>query len=158
MRKVICCDALGQLRKTEPVKAIVTSLPDASEVECSFSAYPRWFSGAVHRILECVSRDGVAIFYQGDRRHRGKLLSKATLICNAAESIGFHLLWHKIVLRNHPGKVNLYRPNYLHLMAFSPSLKAGRPTPDVINQSSRIYQNGMSIDAAVLAVRFAADA
>lgn len=158
MRKVICCDALDQLRKIEAVKAIVTSLPDASELECSFSAYPQWFSEAVRRILEAVTKDGVAVFYQGDRRHRGRILSKATLMCNAAESIGSHLLWHKIVLRNHPSKINLYRPNYLHLMAFSASLKAGRPTRDVINYSETIYQNGMSIDAAIFAVRFAADA
>ncbi|SRR6266545_1439340 len=158
MRKVICCDALEQLRRTEPVKAIVTSLPDASEVECHFPAYTQWFSGAVRSVFNSVTRDGVAIFYQGDRRYRGRLLSKANLICNAAQSKGFHLLWHKIVLRNHPGKINLYRPTYLHLIAFSPSLKAGRPTPDVIDQSKTIYQNGMAINAAVFAIRFAADA
>lgn len=158
MRKVICGDALEQLRKLEPIKAIITSLPDASEVECNFSAYPHWFDGAVRTILESLTEDGVAIFYQGDRKYRGRLLSKATLMCSTAQSLGFHLLWHKIVLRTHPGKVNLYRPAYLHLMAFSRTTKAGRPTPDVIDVSKTIYRNGMNIEAAMLAVRFAADA
>jgi hypothetical protein len=105
-----------------------------------------------------VTGVGVAIFYLGDRRYRSRLLSKATLMCNAAQSLGFHLLWHKIVLRNEPGKVNLYRPTYLHLMAFSLSLKAGRPTPDVIDRGEIIYPDGMNIEAAVLSVHFAADA
>jgi hypothetical protein len=158
MRKVICGDGIEQLRKIAPVTAVITSLPDASELECRLSAYPQWFSETVCQILESVESGGLAIFYQGDRRYRGRLLSKATLLHNAARSVRFQLLWHKIVLRNTPGKTNLYRPTYSHMMAFSRSLKAGHPTPDVITASKTIYQNGMNIDAAVLAVRFAANA
>jgi hypothetical protein len=156
MREVICCDAFEKLRMIEPVTAIITSLPDASEVECGLDGYVEWFTLGVGTILNCVSPGGVAIFYQGDRKHKGLLLSKATLLCNAACALNFQLLWHKIVLRNPPGTVNLYRPSYLHMMAFSRSLKAGRPTADVIDRGPTIYKNGMSINAAVVAVRFAA--
>jgi hypothetical protein len=157
MRKVICCDAFERLRTIEPVAAVITSLPDAHEVECSFTGYAEWFTRGVCTVLNSVRRDGVAIFYQGDRKHNGTLLSKATLLCDAAYSLGFRLLWHKIVLRNRPGVINLYRPSFLHMMAFSRSLKAGRPTPDVIDQSETIYNNGMNVNAAIIAVRFSVE-
>lgn len=155
MREVICCDAFETLKTIKPVMAIITSLPDASEVECGLTGYAEWFSQGVGTVLNSLSPNGVAIFYQGDRKHKGALLSKATLLCNTAYSHNFQLLWHKIVLRNRLGAVNLYRPSFLHMMAFSRSLKAGKPTADVIEQGKTIYSNGMSINAAIVAVRFA---
>jgi hypothetical protein len=158
MRKVICGDAIEQLRKIAPVTAIVTSLPDASEIKSSVSDYSQWFTETIRGVFESLDSKGVGIFYQSDRRYRGHLLSKAALLHNAAQSVGFQLLWHKIVLRNSPGKTNLYRPTYIHMMAFSRSLKAGHPTPDVIEAGRTIYRNGMNIEAAILAVRFAVNA
>jgi len=157
MRKVICCDAFEKLGAIKPVSAIVTSLPDASEVECGLTGYIEWFNHGVRKVLSSVSPNGVAIFYQGDRKHKGTLLSKATLLCNTAHSLNLQLLWHKIVLRNRLGTINLYRPSFLHMMAFSCSLKAGRPTIDVIDQGKTIYKNGMNINAAIIAIRFAVE-
>ncbi len=155
MRKVICCDALDRLASMKPVKSIITSLPDASEVECGISGYNEWFTNGVRAVLCSVVQDGVAVFYQGDRKHDGRLLSKATLLSNVADSLGCRLLWHKIVLRNRPGAINLYRPSYVHMMAFSRSLRAGKSTTDVLEQGETFYRNGMGINGAVIAVRFA---
>jgi len=155
MREVICCDAFEKLPSIRSAKAIITSLPDASEVECGLSGYEEWFTRGVRTVLGSVASKGVAVFYQGDRKHSGMLLSKASLLCNASASLGFRLLWHKIVLRNRPGAINLYRPSYLHMMAFSRSLKAGKATPDIIERGETVYENGMGINAALTAVRFA---
>jgi hypothetical protein len=158
MREVICCDAFEKLKTIEPVRAVITSLPDASEVACGLAGYDEWFTQGVRAILRRVSKNGVAIFYQGDRKHDGSLLSKATLLCNTARSLEYRLLWHKIVLRNPPGSVNLFRPSYLHLMAFSRSLRSGKATPDVIELGATVHKNTMGINAAIVAVRFALEA
>lgn len=158
MRKVICCDAFEQLPLIRPARAIITSLPDASEFHCGLAGYVEWFNHGIDVVLSSLEQNGVAIFYQGDRKHDGILLSKATLLCNSATALGFQLLWHKIVLRNRPGAINLYRPSYLHMMAFSRSLKAGKATADVIEQGETVHKNGMGINAAHVAVRFAVDA
>lgn len=155
MREVICCDAFDKLKTIEPMKAVITSLPDASEVECGLAGYEEWFMRGVRAVLQSVTRDGVAIFYQGDRKHGGVLLSKSTLLCNTARSLKYRLLWHKIVLRNRIGTVNLFRPSYLHLMAFSRSLRSGRATPDVIEPGPTVHRNAMNVNAAFVAVRFA---
>src|SRR5947209_7637194 len=131
-RRVVCCDALEKLGALKPVKAIITSLPDASEIGCDLTDYEDWFTRAASLVMCAVKDDGVAIFYQGDRKHHGILLSKATLLYNAARSLKLRLLWHKIVLRNPIGSVNLFRPSYLHMMAFSRLLHSGKPSPDVI--------------------------
>jgi DNA methylase len=154
-RKVICCDAFERLEKIKPVKTVITSLPDASEVECRLADYENWFTKGASLTMRAVTDDGVAIFYQGDRKHHGVLLSKATLLCNTAGSLGLRLLWHKIVLRNPVGAINLFRPSYLHMLAFSKALRSGNPSPDVIEAGKTIYRNAMGVNAATIAVRFA---
>ena len=155
MRKVICCDAFEKLPSIRSAKAIITSLPDASEVDCGLKGYKDWFTRAVCMVLCSVAQNGIAVFYQSDRKHDGILLSKASLLCNASASIGFQLVWHKIVLRNRVGAINLYRPAYVHMMAFSRSVTAGKATADVIEQGETVYKNGIGINAAHVAVRFA---
>ena len=155
MREVICCNAFDKLSTAEPMRAVITSLPDASEVECGLAGYERWFIRSVRAVLQSVSREGVAIFYQGDRKHDGVLLSKSNLLCNTARSLKYQFLWHKIVLRSLPGTVNLFRPSYLHLIAFSRSLRSGRATPDVIEPGATVYRNAMNVNAALVAARFA---
>jgi hypothetical protein len=41
------------------------------------------------------------------------------------------------------------------MMAFSRMLRAGKATPDVIEQGDTVYKNGMGINAALIAIRFA---
>jgi hypothetical protein len=154
-RKVVCRDAFDVLGAIKPVKAMITSLPDASEIGCGLADYEGWFTEAASLSMCAIADDGVAIFYQGDRKHHGVLLSKASLLCDVARKLGLRLLWHKIALRNPVGVTNLFRPSYLHLMAFSKSLHSGKPTPDVIEAGKTIYRNAMGINAAVVAVKFA---
>ncbi|MFY9622482.1 MAG: DNA methyltransferase [Pyrinomonadaceae bacterium] len=154
-RKVRCCDGLKFVKTARGVKALITSLPDAREMDYPLNDYQTWFRDAAGLLMSAVARDGVAVFYQTDRRHEGTLLSKAALLCNTASSLGLRLLWHKIVLQSSVGSISLFRPSYTHMMAFSKLLRAGKPTPDVIEAGKKVYKNGMGINAASVAVRFA---
>ena len=154
-RKVRCCDGLEFLQTAGEVKALITSLPDAGEMGYALNDYQTWFSHATALLMSAVASDGVIVFYQTDRRHKGTLLSKAALLCNTASSQGLRLLWHKIVLQSNVGTISLFRPSYTHMMAFSKLLRSGKPTPDVIEAGKKIYKNGMGINAASVAVRFA---
>lgn len=154
-RKVICGDAFKLLPTTKRVKAVITSLPDAAELRVALPDYEAWFTRAAVLTMGAVSDDGVTIFYQTDRRHHGVLLSKAALLCNIAYSRGLRLLWHKIVLPRPVGSVNIFRPSYVHMMAFSKLLGSGKATPDVIEAGKAIYRDAMGVNAARVAVRFA---
>jgi DNA methylase len=153
-RKVRCCDGLRFLRTASPVKAVITSLPDANEMNYRLDHYQTWFTDAASLLMSVVASDGVIIFYQTDRRYEGALLSKAALLCDTASSGGLRLLWHKIVLQRQVGTANLFRPAYSHMMAFSKALRSGKPTADVIEAGKKVYKNGMGINAASVAVRF----
>src|SRR5258708_5359800 len=123
-RKVICGDAFELLSTIKCAKAVITSLPDAAELRDGLAGYQAWFTEAAVLNMNAISDDGVAIFYQTDRRHDGILLSKGTLLCNAAHSQGLRLLWHKIVLKSPVETVNTFRPSYAHMMAFSKLLRS----------------------------------
>lgn len=154
-RTVRCRDGLKFIQTARGVKALITSLPDAGEMNWPLDDYQTWFSHAAALLMNAVVSDGVIIFYQTDRRHKGSLLSKAALLCNSASAQGLRLLWHKVVLQNNVGTISLFRPSYSHMMAFSKLLRSGKPTPDVIEAGKKVYKDGMGINAASVAVRFA---
>src|SRR6185436_17919057 len=52
-----------------PEHAIVTSLPDLSELpELGLDGWRRWFMGAARALIHWIPGDGVAIFFQSDIR------------------------------------------------------------------------------------------
>lgn len=156
IRKILNMDAIGWLETHSDVGAIVTGLPDSDELQWPMEQWRAWFSRALQLCMRAASPHACAIFCQTDRKHDGHLVSKCHLMLDAAEAVHLRLLWHKIVLRRKVGGRDLYRPTYMHLMAFSNSMSAGAATTDVMQGGKMIYANAMGLNAATFAVRFAA--
>ena len=154
-RTVLNADATAWLLDHDDVGAIVTSLPDAFEVDEPVEQWRYWFARAVNLCMRAASPESCAIFYQTDRKHDCQLISKAQLVLDQAEKVGVRLLWHKIVLRRPVGAVDLYRPTFTHMMAFSRDMSAGAATPDVMEAGAMLYRNAMGLNAAQHAIEFA---
>lgn len=156
MRDVICADADEWLDGKGNLGAVVTSLPDAAEIGGGLNEWETWFVRLAERCMRVASPDAPSVFYQTDRKGDGVLHSKASLLFRAAQAAGVNALWHKIALRRSVGAVDLHRPGYTHLIAFSRDANPGRASPDVFDAGRMIYPNAMGLAAAGVAVRFAA--
>ena len=154
-REIICADALQWMLGPIVPGAVVTSLPDAEEIGISPDEWKNWFRRGAYYAMKLARPDAPAIFYQTDRKAGGAILSKPYLLMQAAEHAGLRLLWHKIVLRRDEGKVDIHRPGYTHLMAFSAKGKPGAASPDVIARGAMAYPNAMGMIAARFACEFA---
>lgn len=151
---IICADALEWLTKQNNIGGVVTSLPDADEVGLSLAEWRIWFVQAATLVMKKVDLSAPAVFYQTDRKMDGEWVSKSYLLIKASEHAKTRLLWHKIVLRREVGGVDLFRPGYTHLMAFSHEAGPGTATFDVMTAGRMIYKNAMGLDAAIFACRF----
>lgn len=111
--------------------AVVTSLPDHSELTLGLDGWKAWFTDVAR--LACEKAD-VAVFYQTDVKHEGLWVDKAYLVARGAEAAGAGCLFHKVVCRVPPGTTTYGRPAYAHLLAFSRTsrLEPGQSTPDVL--------------------------
>ena len=72
--------------------------------------------------------DGVIFFYQTDRKYEGYIIDKNELISNQFLGMGFKKIMSKIVLKQDPDTVNLFRPSYTNLFGFSRTLTSGTAT------------------------------
>jgi len=156
-RKILCCDAVDWLNENQrELGSIITSLPELEEVSMNERDYRQWFRSAATQCFRATSEGHLTIFYQTDRLLNGRRISKAQMLMQAAEANDAQLIWHKIVLRRSPGKIDLRRPGYSHLLAFGDSkAKAGKATPDVFEAGGVLYPNGMGIQAATVALQAA---
>ena len=155
-REVICADALPWMAEHAGAGGVVTSLPDADEMGWGILAWRDWFAEAAGLALAVPPPEATAVFYQTDRKAGGRLESKAALLMRVAEASGYRLLWHKIALRREPGKVDLHRPGYTHLLAFSREGRPGPATPDVFPAGAMVYPNAMGAAAAEVAINLVA--
>jgi hypothetical protein len=125
-REVHCTDGIAWLETQHfgPETAIVTSLPDSSEVPAlGFAGWKHWFTSASELICRQLSDSGVAIFYQTDVKLDGRWVDKAFLVSLGADRAGSHCLWHKVVCRAPAGLTTFGRPSYSHLLCFSRSAR-----------------------------------
>lgn len=152
-RTVICRDALGWLESQQGLSAIVTSIPDASEVDLHGDAYETFFRRAAGLCLASVADTGYAIFLQTDRKQNG-WLSKAYWISDEATKAGMRMIWHKIALRTDVGKSDLFRPTYSHMLCFSRAGKVGPLLPDVVYRGSVTYDNAFGAAAVEFVLRY----
>ncbi|MCA9675014.1 MAG: SAM-dependent methyltransferase [Kofleriaceae bacterium] len=137
--------------------AIVTSLPDASEVATLGDGWAAWFVDTVALACRQVAEPAVAIFFQTDVKRQGRWVDKGYLVQRGAEAAGSHLLWHKIVCRVPPGTITMGRPAYAHMLAFSRGLRldAGRSTADVLPSLGEMpWVRAMGVAACQAAARF----
>jgi hypothetical protein len=136
-RVVHHAEAIGWLRAHAPLggASMVTSLPDTSELpQLTFEQWQRWFEDAALLVMQAITNDGVAIFFQSDIRHAGLWVDKGALVARAAERAGLGLLFHTIVCRKPPGTITFGRASYAHLLGFARTLRprGGRASADVI--------------------------
>jgi hypothetical protein len=156
MKTVICANSFERLPANRDVGAIITSLPDASEIGIEdLGDYEKWVWRAATECFLSASKRCPVVFVQTDRRKGGRQLSKANLLMNIAAEQSFFLLWHKIELAAEVGKSNLYRPMFRNMLCFGKGkMSAGQATPDVVPPSKRLYEMAFGFDAAKVAVEF----
>ncbi len=159
-REVHQADALEWLdaHPLEPRHAVVTSLPDSSEVpRLGFDGWRQWFIDTSARLCRAVSDESVAIFFQTDVKLFGRWVDKGHLVHLGADAAGSALLWHKVVCRAPPGTTTFGRPAYAHLLCFSRGLKLekGQSSPDVLERLGEMtWARAMGVEACVAACRF----
>lgn len=154
---MICADAVEWCVEHPDFGPVITSPPDANEVGLDIETWVPWFHRAVENCLEVSGPSFPAVFYVTDRRHTGQIFSKADVVLAASQGADYQVLWHKIALRRDPGKLDLYRPTYSHMIAVGPAgSRGGKATPDVFDRGPVLYPNGMGMNAARLAVEFVA--
>ncbi|ACL67545.1 conserved hypothetical protein [Anaeromyxobacter dehalogenans 2CP-1] len=137
-REVRCGDGVSFLREAAPLPpdhALVTSLPDASELPAlGAEGWEAWFVDVAALACAAVAPGAPAIFYQTDVKRDGAWVDKAQLVARGAARAGARLLFHKIVCRVPPGTATFGRPAYAHLLCCSRALRLdpARATPDVL--------------------------
>jgi len=136
------------------VPAIVTSIPDMSELDMNEADYILFLRESTNRILQCLTDKGYAIFIQTDRKSKG-LIDKSYHISDEAIRIcGFRMMFHKIALIRGVDVNDLYKPTYTHILCYSNKGKPGRSTPDVFNRGDVLYKNGAGKEAVLRCLEF----
>lgn len=163
-REVVQADALAWLReqRAEPTDAIVTSLPDVSELPelGSVAAWKSWFIETAALVMSWPEPGLPSLFFQSDVRHQGLWLDKAFLVQQAAERVGASLVFHKIVCRKPPGTLTQGRASYSHLLAVSlgPPIIPRKPSADVLPDAGGMpWSRAMGTRACEAACRFLLD-
>lgn len=156
-RDVICSDGVAwlQAQRFGPEVAVVTSLPDSSEIpSLGFEGWRRWFIDT--SALICKQAE-VAIFYQTDVKRDGCWVDKAFLVALGAEAAGAACLWHKIVCRAPAGVTTFGRPAYAHVLCMSRSLRldTGESFADVLPRlGAMTWARAMGLEACIAVARF----
>jgi len=159
-RTLRCGDGVAWLAgaRLPPDHAIVTSLPDASELpRLGLEGWRRWFVETVALACRAVADPAVAVFYQTDVKREGTWVDKAYLVHRGIEEAGSALLWHKIVCRVPPGSTTHGCPAYAHLLCASRALRLppGRSSPDVLPRLGEMtWARAMGREACEAVVRF----
>lgn len=159
-RDLLVADSIEYLRNNPQLglSYFVTSLPDLNEVGLDLPDYEVFLDKAIRTIIEAIdnsgNENGIAIFYQTDRKYRGTIIDKKFAISRIFYEYGYRLILSKIVLKAEPGTTNLFRPNYSNLFGFSRKNTSGKATPDVIYSGELVYPNATGRNAAKLAVEF----
>jgi hypothetical protein len=165
-RLVIQAEALAWLREhpAEPTDAVVTSLPDFSELPTlgpGLEGWKRWFIDAATQLLRWTAPGMPVLFFQSDVRHQGRWIDKAFLVQQAAELSEATLVFHKIVCRHPPGTLTQGRASYSHLLAFTrggAALIVKKPSADVLPDAGEMpWSRAMGTRACEAACRFLLD-
>jgi hypothetical protein len=137
--------------------AIVTSLPDVSELSLSLEKWKSWFVDAASLACSVADERAVVVFFQTDIKRGGGWIDKGFLVNVGAERAGSRLLWHKIVCRAPAGTTTFGRPAYAHLQCFSRKLELspGEAFADVLPSLGQMtWARAMGVEACRAACRF----
>jgi hypothetical protein len=152
-REVHCTEGVAWLTAQAfgPEVAIVTSMPDSSEVPgMGFEGWRRWFIDTSALICRQLGDEGVAIFYQTDVKLDGRWVDKGFLVATGAEAAGSSCLWHKVVCRAPAGITTFGRPAWAHLQCFSRNkrLEKGQAFADVLPRLGEMtWARAMGLEA-----------
>lgn len=128
--------------------AIITSLPDFEETNLeSLEDWKLWIWDVCEKLSSELDEKGVIFFYQTDRKYKGTLIDKKNIITNVFIKNGFSKILSKIVLKQEPETISLFRPSFTNLFAFSKKTKGGKVTPDVFPAGEMAYRNAMGNNA-----------
>lgn len=153
-------DGIAWLKATSlpPDAAIITSLPDASELPgLGFEGWRRWFSDTSALLCRSVAPTAATLFFQTDVKREGVWVDKAYLVQRGAEEAGAAQVFHKVVCRAPPGTATFGRPAYAHLLGFSRQLRPdpGKSTADVIPRLGEMpWARAMGVEACQVACRW----
>lgn len=157
MRTVHQGDGLAWL-KANPLPAgaaIVTSLPDASELPAlGFEGWRRWFIETSALLCRAVEPNAAALFFQTDVKRDGVWVDKGYLVQRGAEDAGLAQVFHKVVCRAPAGTATFGRPAYAHLLGFSKNVRPdpGKSTADVIPRLGEMpWSRAMGVEACEVA-------
>jgi hypothetical protein len=164
-RLVIQADALAWLAENaaQPGDAVITSLPDVSELPQlgpGLEGWKRWFVDTAAELLRWPAAGMPCLFFQSDIRHHGLWVDKSYLVQQAAERVGATLVFHKIVCRSAPGTLTQGRPSYSHLLAFTlgAPVVPKKPSADVLPDAGEMpWSRAMGTRACHAACRFLLD-
>lgn len=141
-----------------PDHAIVTSLPDVSELGgADFEGWRSWFIEMAALVTRQVDDEGVAVFFQTDVKRDGRWIDKGHLVALGAERSGSSLLWHKVVCRAPAGTTTFGRPAYAHLSCFSRDkrLDPAESFADVLPRLGEMpWARAMGVEACIAVCRF----
>lgn len=147
----------------EPSDAVITSLPDVSELPelgPGLDGWKRWFVDAAAHVMRWTAPGMPAVFFQSDVRHHGEWVDKGYLVQQAAEKLGAKLVFHRIVCRKPPGTLSQGRAMYSHLVAFTRGdvLVPKKPSADVLpDGGEKPWSRAMGALACEAACRFLLD-
>jgi len=161
-RVVHCAEALAWLEQHAELPedhALVTSLPDSSELKLELEAWEAWFQRAAGVVLAKTHAQSLTVFYQSDVKREGRWIDKAFLVQLAAREVGARLLFHKVVCRAPAGTLTPGRPAYAHLLGFSKAFTAPADrvadVPDVLpNMGKMTWTRAMGIAACEATCRY----
>ena len=164
-RLVVEGDALAWLHDNvaQPLDAVITSLPDVSELPQlgpGLDGWKRWFVDAAARVITWPAPGLPSVFFQSDVRYQGAWLDKSYLVQQAAERVGAQLVFHKIVCRRPAGTLSQGRATYSHLLAFTlgAPLIPKKPSADVLPDAGDMpWSRAMGTRACEAACRFLLD-
>lgn len=155
--QVFCQDGIEWcLRNKNKFQAVVTSIPEMTELDVDEKAYIRFFRRATSAVLKTLTSKGYAIFIQTDRKHHG-LIDKSYLLTDEAVKLGFRTMFHKIALIKNVGMVDLHKPTYSHMVCFSKEGTPGSATPDVLYRGDSLYKHGAGINAVSFCLTYLSD-
>jgi hypothetical protein len=146
-------DGVAWLRQAQLTSdhALVTSLPDVSEMNLGLDAWRAWFIDVAALVCERAHPEAVVVFYQTDIKVDGCWIDKGHLVQSGADRHGLQCLFHKIVCRSRPGRVTFGRPAYGHWLAFSKALRVApdASTADVLPElGTMTWSRAMPMSAA----------
>jgi hypothetical protein len=152
-------DALSWLQRARlPADhALVTSLPDSSELRLSFEAWQTWFVDTAALVCNAAAPQATAVFFQTDVKRDGAWVDKSFLVQLGARAAGVQLLWRKVVCRAPAGVTTYGRPGYAHLLCFSRALRLppALSLPDVLpGLGEMTWARAMGVQACELTCRF----